>query len=487
MARRISASVRPYVLPEKDRHLVSRFSCGPNEELVTTVRGLGGSEAWFVQQLEAVTAADDPAEASAAWWPRLRHAPATAWEQVRTEKSSAWEYGSALIQHSLAYKILTPWQTREVMHDFWMNLLYVPACEDRSFPWRFRYEQMMRARALTSFRGLLRAAVVHPAMSGWLTNYDNTKDGINENLGRELLELFTVGRPAGYDEDDVKSCARLLTGFRVKVFDTFESSYDPARHWTGRVDVLDFSHGNKNPDGRAAVNALLDHLALHEATAERISRRLCVRFVSDDPSPHLVRTVTDAYRTSRSDVRATLQALRTHPEFLATRRGRLRSPVEDVVATVRAVGARPTGASVDGALARDLQWIVSRMGQDQYRWPRPDGFPESAATWSSPARMLAAWEMHYAFAGSWWGTKDQTRPKPAALLPTTFPLTLADLVEHQSRLLLGRASDPTTLTAVSTMLNRPATYTFKDAAAVDSWVLTVVRGTVLNCPEGMLR
>lgn len=486
MATRISASVRPSMLTEKDRHLVSRFSFGVDEATTMAVRAAGGGEAWFAAQLKP-SSIGDPAASVHTWWPLLEHDPAKAWREVKAGRRSGWEYGFAFSQYSMVHKILTRRQVQEVLHDVWSNLLYVPAGHDRSFPWRIHYDRTVRGLALTSYRQLLRAAVVHPAMSGWLNNDLNTKRGINENLGRELLELYTVGRESGYTEDDVKASARLLTGYKVKVFDTFAASYNPDDHWTGRVSVMGFTHANSSSDGRAALGAYLDHLALHPSTAQRVARRLCVRFVGDDPSPALVRSVAAAYRSSRSDVKATLKALRTHPEFLAGRRSKLRAPVEDVVATVRALGIKPTRSSSKDPFSASLVWIAARIGQEPFRWPRPDGFPERSSAWASPSRMLGGWNAHYSFAGKWTPAAGQAFPSAASVLPTAFPRTLAEIVDHQSRLLVGRPADPATVAAVSTMLGRAAGSTFKTVSDVSAWHLTVIRGTVLNAPEGMLR
>ena len=487
MATRISAYVKPYVLPERDRHVVSRFSFGANEELVTAVRAAKGADRWFATQLSPGKVADTAGNAVVGWFPRLKHAPATAWAEVKAGKASAWDYGLQLTAYTLARKIVTTRQVQEVMADFWSNLLYIPAYEDRSFPWRYHYDTGIRGRSLTTYRQLLQFAVVHPAMSGWLTNDDNTKRGINENLGRELLELYTVGRPAGYTEDDVRDTARLLTGFRVKVFDGYASSYAPEHHWTGPVSILGFEHPNSDPDGRAAVQALLAHLASHPATATRIAHRLCRRFVSDNPSEQLVAHVATAYRSSGTDIKKTLAALRSHPEFLAARRGTLRSPIEDAVHAARAMGVRPTGASKDSSFARHLIWMTDDMGQHQFRWPRPDGFPETSTAWASPARMLRSWDMHYSLSANWWGSTEISRHSAARVLPSTWPRTLAEVVEHQSRMLLGRTADPATLTAISTMLGRAPTRRYLKVAEVDSWHLAVIRGTILNSPEGMLR
>ncbi|MEH3032479.1 MAG: DUF1800 family protein [Aeromicrobium erythreum] len=441
MATRPSAATRPQLLSEANRHLASRFSTGVDDALVLELRAAKGAKAWFEKQLVPSRIRDTAAGAVPGWYPRLAHSPQTAWANVKAEKASAWDYGMDFVNYSVATAILSRRHVQEVMSAFWSNLLYIPAHEDRSFPWRYRYDRTIRAKALTSYREILQAAVVHPAMTGWLTNDQNTRRGINENLGRELLELFTVGRTAGYDEDDVKDCARLLTGFRVKVFDGFDASYAPELHWTGTVNVLGFQHRNTAADGRPAVAALLAYLAEHPATARRIAYRLGQRFVDDEPSESFVATVAAAYRKSRSDVRATLRAVVKHPQFLASRRRRLRTPVEDVVASARVLGLRPTRPTDDRALAQHLIWMAGDAGQAPFRWPRPDGFPETHTTYASPARMLHAWNHHYALAGNWWKSTG-SRPKPSAYLPTAWPRTLGELVDHQSRVLLGRTADP---------------------------------------------
>ena len=487
MSTRWSAALRPKVLSETNRHVASRFGLGVDAQLVRDVQTAGSGAKWFEKQLTPSSYPDAAADAVLSWFPELRHTPQQAWANVKNRSSSAWEYGLAFNRYTMARKLLTRRHVQEVMVDFWSNLLYIPAHEDKSFPWRFDYDQMIRRSALTSYKNLLQQAVVHPAMSGWLTNYDNTKTGINENLGRELLELFTVGRAAGYSEDDVKNAARLLTGFRVKVFNGYDASYDPSAHWTGPVQVLGFSHPNSNPDGRAALRELLGYLALHPATSRRVARRLCQRFVSDTPSTALVEAVAKAYRSSGSDVKATLRALRQHPEFLASRRRLMRNPVDDIVATSRVLGLRPTKPVDDNSFVQHALWMAATAGQDQFRWPRPDGFPETTATYASSSRMIRSWQLHIALGGDWWHSSSLSRPSAAASLPARFPRRLDELVRHQSLVLVGRPTDPGVLTAVCTMLGRKPGTLFRRAKDVENWHITVIRGCILNTPQGVLK
>jgi hypothetical protein len=483
---RASAAVKPALLRTSELHLARRFTFGINEQVLRDIRSAGSAHKWFEKQLRPSRIADSRGDAMLGWYPRLKDAPDVAWTKNTSGAYGSWQYGEDLVAYSLARRIVSRRQVQEVMADFWSNLLYIPAGEDRSFPWRRAYDDVIRANALGSFRMLLRRAVLHPAMSGWLNNSSNTRRGINENLGRELLELYTVGRPAGYGEDDVQDSARLLTGFHVNVFQDFAASYVPDDHWVGRVEILGFTHANASKDGRPAVNAYLDHLARHPATAQRIARRLCVRFVSDTPSSAIVSAVAKAYRSSDTNIPATLRALVKHPDFMRSRRTKVRTPAEDVVATARVLEIRPTGSG-EKSFARQLMWMSQSMGQTPFGWPRPDGFPETSSTWASPARILRTWDIHYSIAGGWWHPTDVHVTSKASSLPTKWPLTLGQLVEHQSRMLLGMSSTADMRAAVATVLDRKESSTYASASAVSDWAWTVIRSTVLNAPEGMLR
>ncbi|MCL8252419.1 MULTISPECIES: DUF1800 domain-containing protein [Aeromicrobium] len=486
-ATRLSSASVPTTLDARQQLVASRFTFGVDEQVVTDLRAAGGWQQWFERQLAPTRLVDTAGTRVRSWFPLLADTPDAAWARVTREEKSAWDFGYDLSSYTLARKIVARRQVQEVMADFWSNLLYIPAGEDRSFPWRPAFDDVIRRHALGRFRLMLREAIVHPAMSGWLNNSSNTKNGINENLGRELLELYTVGRPAGYDEADVKSSARILTGFKVKVFDGYAASYDPRDHYVGAVSVMDFTHPNAQADGRPVVAAYLDHLARHPATARRLARRLCLRFVSDTPSDEIVTAVADAYRASDTDIRATLRALVRHPEFAASAGLKVRTPTEDVVNCARVLGTRPVAADDDAAFARHVVWMSGTVGQKQFDWPRPDGFPETSTTWTSPARIVRSWNIHYALAGNWWGAKDVSIPARAELMPAAWPQTLGQLTDHQSRMLLGRPATAALRKGVADALNTTEGRSFKDATAVSDWTWTVVRGSVLNAPEGMLR
>ena len=470
-------------------HLVRRFTYGYNSQLGTELLRYPNAEAWFEAQL---TKPSDPdADAALSWFPRLSDSAATAWANHRADTYGSWQYGQDFAMYSIARRVLAKNQVHEMMVDFWSNLLHIPISEDASFPWRMDYDaKAIRPHALGTFRELLNAAITHPAMSGYLTNYRNTATKINENLGRELLELYTVGRPARYTEDDVKNSARLLTGFTVAVFDGYAAGYDPNRHYVGPVTVLGVGFANSAKDGRAELKNYLDWLARRPETAERIAHRLCVRFVSDEPPRSVVDAVKQAYLANDTDIKASLRALIGHEAFKSSVMKKARTPVEDVIAADRACDIVLTGAGKDSRVS-SLAWFCHWTGQTPFSWPRPDGFPEKSDTYLSPARMLRSWTIHTWTASPSNALEKATRPPVRQLLPPVWPLPLADLVHHQSVMMTGRRAPADTVEAAATMIDKPSTHTFSQTweREVDymNWMLSLIRGVILNAPEAMLR
>ena len=118
---------------------------------------------------------------------------------------------------------------------------------------------MIRKFALDNFLDMLVASATHPAMLRYLNNAASTKTAPNENYGRELLELHTVGVDAGCTEGEVLNSARIMTGWTTT--NTGLATYRTSRHWTGRVHVLGFTHSNGAPDGRSVAEAYLRYPA----------------------------------------------------------------------------------------------------------------------------------------------------------------------------------------------------------------------------------
>jgi hypothetical protein len=234
----------------------------------------------------------------------------------------------------------------------------------------------------------------------------------------------------------------MLTGWRVDVWwPEFRHFYDTSWHYTGRINVLGFSHPNRDRDGRKASRAYLRYLAHHPSTAHRIALRLCQRFVSDDPPDDLVKSVKRAYLHHNTAVRPTLKAMVDHPAFLASRGQKIRTPMEDYIATVRALRITVNKPVADDSFANAMYWQYRALGAPPYEWPAPNGYPEIGSAWTSAGRVLNSLQTHRTLAGGWWPTQEAHFRSWSAWLPR-FPATLGEVINHMGKQLLGQK--PTT-------------------------------------------
>jgi uncharacterized protein (DUF1800 family) len=477
-SERLGASV----LSAADRHLVRRFSWGLTPGLVAQVKAAGGGRAWFTRQLSPAKVADAPGDAVAAWFPSLRNTPKQIFQNQDNDVQGAWEVAGDLSRWTVARRILGNRQLLEVMVDFWSNLLNVSLFHDDAAFWRMDYDRVIRANALTSFEALLQAAITHPAMGLYLDNAFSSKESPNENLGRELLELHTVGVEAGYTEDHVKASARMLTGYRVDVWwPSFRAFYDTAWHDTQPVEVLGFRHNNRSADGRPATLAYLSYLAKHPATAKRLARRLCVKFVEDQPTNAIVNAVARAYLNNGTAIKPTLRALVNHPDFGRGAGKKVRTPTEDYVAAVRSLGIRPQAPTTDDSFANAMLWHYGEAGQPPYEWPAPDGYPEVDGAWASAGRVLTSFTIHRDLAARWWPTDQARFPTYASMLPP-MPATLEQIIDHQSLRMFGQRPSDSIRSGVAQLLGMSLTKRLTKDEALDYWILRGILSSLLDSP-----
>jgi uncharacterized protein (DUF1800 family) len=335
-------------------------------------------------------------------------------------------------------------QVHETMVDFWNNHLHIPVSSNRAWMLRWDYDQTIRRHALGRFEDLLVASSLHPAMLLYLDNAKSVRDAPNENQGRELLELHTLGRTAGYTERMVKDSAVLLSGYTVDE-STWTTRYDKRRHTTRPVQVLGFSNANAAEDGSALTVEYLRHLARHPATARMVAGRLATRFVSDTPSDALVAHLAGVYLDSGTDIAVTLRALVASAEFAASFGKKVRTPVDDLVATVRVLGVTASAPTSPDSFSNAIAYLPRAMLL--YSWPRPDGAPETNADWASAARMLASFRMHWLLAGGYHPSSGARYRSSRSWMPRSG-IRVDAYVDHVCRLLLGRGSTSLDLKAV---------------------------------------
>ncbi|HEX2177715.1 MAG TPA: DUF1800 domain-containing protein [Nocardioidaceae bacterium] len=476
-----------FVPTPAQRHLLSRFSYGVTPGLVGEMRRAGGAEAWFNRQLRPGRIRDRQAAAMRAWFPYLDRTPSQLWQTALSGKRAGWEIMNDFARWTLLRRIYSRRQVHEVMTEFWSNLLHVPAPGDSSWPHRISYDATIRKHALGRFEDLLYAAITHPAMGCYLDNATSRKDNPNENLGRELLELHTVGRQGGYTEKDVRNSARILTGWKVDIRGTWRAYYDEDDHDRDPVRVMEFYDENRDRDGRPLTRRYLTYLARHEATAKRLAKRLAVQFVSDDPPADLVNDVARAYLRNKTSIPATLRALVGHPAFRRAAGEKVRTPTQDLAATYRVLGVRalrPQGGKNDMAL--EIIWQAGAMGDRPFHWATPDGPPLVNDAWTSVSRMLGSWTNHLNIAGGFW-PKTRMRRRPALAWMPELPARFDFVVDHLCRQIHARPASDAMIDAacLATGARRRERITGKHR--IVGWQLPWLLQSLLDTPEHMTR
>jgi len=230
--------------------------------------------------------------------------------------------------------------------------------------------------------GSMRAARQIERQQQQQTQQQRQRQGLNENYGRELLELHTLGVDGGYTQQDVINVARAFTGWTIKPpAQGGGFIFRPQVHDAGEKIVL----GHKLPAGRGMEDAedVLDILARSPATAHFISLKLARRFVSDSPSKALVDHAAQVYLKTDGDIREVLRAIITSPEFFSQQafRSKVKSPFEVVVSAMRALNAAPDSTP------RTAQ-VVAYLGEPIFGHQAPNGWPETGESWMNTGAIL---------------------------------------------------------------------------------------------------
>jgi uncharacterized protein (DUF1800 family) len=201
------------------------------------------------------------------------------------------------------------------------------------------------------------------------------KRGINENYARELMELHTLGVEGGYTQKDVQEVARCFTGWTIdRPYQGGGFAFRPWMHDAGGKTVL----GVTIPPGGGISDGVrvIDILSRHPSTARFISRKLCERFISDDPPPQVVERGAQVFLKTDGDIREVLRAILTSPEFHSPLafRAKVKSPLELAASAIRAVDGDTNGAPA-------LHDWLRKMGEPLYQCAFPTGYGERSAAW----------------------------------------------------------------------------------------------------------
>lgn len=470
------------------RHALSRLTYGWNPALGREVRQAGGFAKWFDRQVSGGYS-DAFCSGSAKWWVSVNATPAQLRARHDRGVETMWESDANYQRWVLVRRIHSRRQVLETATEIFEHHLHVPARGEASSLFRADYGRTIRRHALGKFSDMLVAAVTHPAMGLHLDNATSTRKAPNENLGRELLELFTVG-VGHHTEADVKDSARILTGYRVDQWRTWRVWYEPEDHWTGQVKVLGFSDRNAKKDGRDVAVRYLRYLARHPRTAQTVARRIAVRLVSDTPSQRLVDKLAKVYLANDTAIVPVLRAVVADPEFRSSAGRKIRTPSDDVVATYRAMRVTIRKPTRSDSAANSILWQCNDLGTYPLGWPRPDGMPDQAQAWTSTSRWLASLRMHQNLAGGWWPKADVKHRPYVSWIPKkrrVKGIPFHRLVKRMSRQVLGRPATKQLVTAAcqATGCKRKTRITRNHALA--KWQMPHLLSVLLDSPTHMTR
>jgi uncharacterized protein (DUF1800 family) len=311
-------------------------------------------------------------------------------------------------------------QLEEVMTDFWFNHfnVFINKGADRYLITAYERD-VIRPRVFGKFKDLLLATAESPAMLFYLDNWQSVgpdsdvargggrragnrrfarrknvsfgqdqqqqqqrqRRGLNENYAREIMELHTLGVDGGYTQKDVTELARVLTGWTIEQPQRGgDFTFNERMHEPGSKVVLGQTF---KEDGKREGERAIEMLASHPSTARFISRKLAMRFVSDNPPPALVDRMAETFLKSDGDIREVLRTLFKSPEFWAqdSYRAKVKTPLEFVISAVRATNA-------DVSNAQPLVQTLNRMGMPLYGQQPPTGYSMKREVWVNSAALL---------------------------------------------------------------------------------------------------
>jgi len=404
-------------------------------------------------------------------------------------------------------------QLLQVMDDFWFNHFNVFAGKGEDRYYLTSYERdVIQPHAFGKFSELVTATAKSPAMLFYLDNFlsadpraaqrqaseramrqqrrrggfgrpprpsanpqqaKKNERGLNENYGRELMELHTLGVDGGYTQKDVTEVARCFTGWTIdKPRQYADFKFDGRLHDPDPKILLGKKiHAGGMKDGEQVIDLLVHH----PSTAKFISTKLARRFVSDNPPPALVERMVKTFQSSDGDIRAVLKTMIWSPEFWSREsyRAKIKTPFELVVSAVRALGT-----DVDTPMPL-VQW-VGRIGEPLYQCQPPTGYSDKADAWVNTGALLNRLNYSLALAGN---KMRGARTDVASLLGVDSSADPKSALDRAVQVFLGGQAGPTTVETLEKQLDNPQVLQAKLDDPRKQVDLGVVAGLVLGAPE----
>ena len=322
---------------------------------------------------------------------------------------------------------------------FWSNHFCISAAKGvyvRAVAGAYEREAI-RPHVLGRFSDMLQAVERHPAMLYYLDNAQSVgpdsrlgrdaKKGLNENLGREILELHTLGVDGGYSQGDVTELARALTGWTVAGRDGKLGSpggyvFNAHAHEEGERVLLGRRYAQV---GVAQGEAALADIARAPATARHIATKFARAFVADSPPAGLVARLADVFQKTEGDLGALARALLADEDAWNAPAAKMRDPWQMMIAAWRALGLDPQQPN-------RLLYSLSLLGMPLWSPGGPNGFPDAADAWASPEGVKTRVEVAVGLGRM---AKDAPAPRDliARVLPDAAEMTRETVLRAETR------------------------------------------------------
>jgi uncharacterized protein (DUF1800 family) len=357
----------------------------------------------------------------------------------------------------MAARFLVGFETKAPLHErlvrFWSNHFAVSTQKPQCALFVGAFErEAIRPHVTGNFADMVLAAERHPAMQLYLDNAQSigpdslagqrSGKGRNENLGREILELHTLGVEGGYTQDDVIALANILTGWSVdrgpgpvaRMVNTAMGGeaengfrFYPPRHEPGAKTLL----GHSYQEGyRGGAQALTD-LAQHRATARHIATKLATHFIADNAPEPSIKRIETAFRDSGGELMKVYEVIIDDPAAWRPESAKFRSPVEYVTAAMRIAGG-DTLTALDEKTVGPFMQSARAMGEMPFGAPSPQGWPDNADSWTGSDAVFQRVEWANAAAQRLGGQSDPIMLADSALGPLLNPETRTQIARAAS-------------------------------------------------------
>jgi uncharacterized protein (DUF1800 family) len=350
------------------------------------------------------------------------------------------EYGEEM-EARLALGFSTDRPFAERLARFWSNHFTVSAAHHKTLMFLGDYErEAIRPNINGSFEDMLFAVCMHPAMQVYLDNWRSigpssmaakrSGKGLNENLGRELMELYTLGVDGGYTQADVIAMAKLLTGWSVYEGHPNGFGYYDMRHEPGPITL----RGKTYPAGWDGSVAAIKDLAHDPATARHISTKLAAHFIADAPPADSVARLEKTFKDTGGNLHALSETLVKDPNAWHPQPKKMRTPVEFLTASMRVVGwplLRDDERKVK-QLRRSLA-AVKLMGEVPFAAPSPKGWPDESYAWSGADGLMDRIE---------WAKDFGAALGPSANAAALAETGLGPLLRPETKSVMAKAGSP---------------------------------------------